>query len=196
MFEYSSCRRITHNLGCGDVFLFSQRQYLTANQSRRAAPAEQCYHYHEYINALVGGYLPRIDDRGGNKQYRKRGNTVENINYTHYNLVYPASVVAGNTAQYHADKRLQNYDYKSYRKRNSSAVHKTHEHVHTFIVGTENVIAVQRRVRVGGAFLLQLLDNGDSGAVRHLLFDCVIIGVDGGRAVGDIRLPLVVDNRS
>ena len=58
------------------------------------------------------------------------------------------------------------------------------------------MVAVQRRISVCGAFLTKFFDNGDGSAVGKFFGNGVVISVDSGRAVGDIRLPLVVYDRT
>ena len=125
MLKYLTSDSQAARLGAEHKVLLAQRQYLTAHQSGCARPTEQRHHCHKYVQSARTVNIELFKSDARNHKHRQGWHAVENINYTHYNLVNPLAEISRDTAEYYADYRFKNDNYKSDSERNSSAVHQT-----------------------------------------------------------------------
>ena len=160
MLEDSSPGGNTHNLAGYDILLLTKVEDLTSYHTRRTTPAEYCHDQHQVVDSHRALDLPGVDNYRCYKKDRKRGDTVENINYSHDELIYLATEVAGHATHDNTYKCFKNNDYEAKRKRNSAAVHKTDEYIHSLLIRTENVVGRKRSVGVDAYLLRNELDNG------------------------------------
>ena len=137
MLEYFSRARITHSFRRNHIFLFAEIQYLSADKSRHTRPGEQSEKTHKQINIVFPGYAVRVENGTYYKHQRQRRQTHKYIAQSHYDIINDTAVIPRKTAHYNTERGNEKYGYETKRQRKPSAVHQTHENIHTLLVRAE-----------------------------------------------------------
>ena len=94
------CRR--HEL------LLSQGQDLSADNTGNADPADDTHDNTQHVDTCLCRSLVVIHDRTKDQIQRNRRDTVNNINHTHENGIYPSSKITGHTTDQNTNNTFNN----------------------------------------------------------------------------------------
>ena len=139
MFHDPSSDSDTGCFGCRHEFLLTERQDLASYQTSCTGPSQEAQDKHQVHHSGHGRNVVSVHCSTKDDEQRHRRDAVEDIYQSHDETVNPAAEVTCDTAHDNSDNGFDSYSYETDDKGDTSAVHKTCQHVHTVSVSTQPV---------------------------------------------------------